>query len=167
LFQAERRSWALCLTWIVRRDIMRIFILTLVIFAATVFAVRPPPPTIDGAWVLSDKWTGYMGIALTIRSNEFKYWFYSDVKLPTEPEYPITGNVEFDADIIRLRPEGDKRLYDTNWHLVVFEGEICLLAGRHMQRHREGQKFADDRLLHKLAEFDEEKPVMNRPRSHE
>ena len=37
-----------------------------------------------------------MGIALVIKSNEFKYWFYSDVRGPREPKYPITGKVEFD-----------------------------------------------------------------------
>jgi hypothetical protein len=34
---------------------------------------------IDGAWVLSGRWTGYMGIALKIKGDHYKYWFYSDV----------------------------------------------------------------------------------------
>lgn len=146
---------------------MRSLNLTLVILASIVLSARSAPPTIDGAWVLSDKWTGFMGIALVIKSNEFRYWFYSDVRGPKEPPYPVTGKVEFDGDTIRLRPDGDARLYDANWHWVVFQGEICLLAGLHVQRYRNGQKLEDDRLLHKLDAFDEKKPVMNSPRKRE
>ncbi len=147
---------------------MRSIILTFFILLATIAGARSAPLTIDGAWVLSDKWTGYMGIALVIKSNEFKYWFYSDVKGPSEPKYPITGKVEFDANTIRLRPDGDARLYDTNWNVVVFKGEICLLASFHMSPPwRDEKKFPEDRLLHKLDAFDEKKPVMNRPRKRE
>ncbi len=146
---------------------MRSLILTLCILATTVVGARSAPATIDGAWVLSDKWTGFMGIALVFKSNEFRYWFYSDVRGPREPKYPITGKVEFDGDTIRLRPSGDAHLYDTNWHLVVFQGEICLLADLHMRRYLDSQKLEDDRLLHKLDAFDEKKPVMNRPRKRE
>ena len=70
---------------------MRSFIPTLSIVAATILGARSAPSTIDGAWVLSDKWTGFMGIALVIKGNEFRYWFYSDVSVPREPKYPITG----------------------------------------------------------------------------
>lgn len=148
--------------------IMRSIILTFLILLATIVGARSAPPTIDGAWVLSDKWTGFMGIALVIKSNEFKYWFYSDMKGPREPKYPITGKVEFDGDIIRLRPDSDTHLYDTNWNLVVFKGEICLLASFHMRPPwRDDKKFPEDRLLHKLDDFDEKKPVMNRPRKRE
>jgi hypothetical protein len=146
---------------------MRSLILTLVIFTAMALGARSAPPTLDGAWVLSDKWTGYMGIALVIKSNEFKYWFYSDFKGPKEPTYPITGKLEIDADTIRLHPKGDAHLYDTSWHLVVFKGEICLLAERHMRSYRDGGKFADDRLLHKLDAFDEKNSIMNRPRKRD
>ena len=146
---------------------MRSLIFTLFILATTIVGARSAAPTIDGAWVLSDKWTGFMGIALVIKSNEFKYWFYSDAGSLREPKYPITGKVEFDGDVIRLRPSGDAHLYDTNWHLVVFQGEICLLADLHMRGYRDSQKLEDDRLLHKLDAFDEKKPVMNRPRKRE
>ena len=142
---------------------MRTFVYTLIIFLATTLSGRTSAPTIDGAWVLSEQWTGYMGIALVIQGTEFKYWFYSDVILPDEPDYPITGKVEFDAGILRLHPHGGNRLYDTSWHLVVFQGEICLLAERHMQTYREDQKLPDDRLLHKVAGFEEKSPFMNRP----
>ena len=37
----------------------------------------------DGAWALSGKWTGYMGLALRIRGDHYKYWFSSDAAEPT------------------------------------------------------------------------------------
>ena len=125
---------------------------------------RAATPQIEGAWVLSDKWTGLMGVALVIKSNDFKYWFYSDVKGLGEPKYPITGNVEFNGDAIRLRSTQDARFYDSVWHVVSFKGEVCLLADKDMQTFRDTRKLPDDRLLYKLETFDEKKPVLNRPR---
>jgi hypothetical protein len=31
------------------------------------------PASLDGAWVLLEKWTGYMGIALVLKGDTFKY----------------------------------------------------------------------------------------------
>jgi hypothetical protein len=147
---------------------MRSFILALSVLCASVIGARAEAPTLDGAWVLSEKWNGYMGIALVIKSNEFRYWFYSDVQLPKEPTYPITGKVELDGDTIRLLPSiTDAHLYHTNWHLVVHKGEICLLAESHLRDYRSGKPFPDDRLLYKIDDFDEKKPVMNRRRKRE
>jgi hypothetical protein len=61
-------------------------------------ALRSAPVNIEGAWALSHKWRGFMGVALVIKSNQFKYWFCSDAAGDSEPQYPITGLVEFDAD---------------------------------------------------------------------
>jgi hypothetical protein len=142
---------------------MRILLIALSILCAAATCVRAEPPTIDGAWVLSEKWTGYMGIALVIKENEFKYWFYSDFRSSTEPRYPITGKIESDGDSIRLVPSvRDAHLYDTAWHFVVHKGEISLLAESHFREYRSGKRFPDDRLLHRIDDFDEKKPVMNR-----
>lgn len=141
---------------------MRTLILALSILYASAIGAQSQTPTLDGAWVLSEKWTGYMGIALVIKSNEFRYWFYSDVQLPKEPRYPIMGKVELDGDKIRLLPTvTDAHLYHTNWHFVVHKGEICLLAESHLRDYRSGKPFPDDRLLHKIDYFDDKKPVMN------
>jgi hypothetical protein len=120
-------------------------------------------PTINGAWVLSEQWTGYMGIALVFKDDDFEYWFYSDVKGPDDPVYPIRGKVRYYGDYIRLLIEDDKRLYSTKWRLVVHQGEICLLSDEHLQEYQRSKKFPSDRLLHKLADFDRENPQMNRP----
>lgn len=118
----------------------------------------------DEAWVLSEAWTGFMGIAIVFKDNEFKYWFYSDVIGPNEPTYPLTGKVEREGDTIILIPDSDADFYDTKWHVVDFQGEICLLADFHMQEYRESSKLPEDRLLHKLDSFDEKHPVKNMPR---
>ena len=148
---------------------MRALFLTFSIFYASLVGTRSEIPTLDGAWVLSEKWTGFMGIALVIKSNEFRFWAYSDYQPEKQPRYPITGKVESDGDTIRLyQASADARyLYHTNWHLVVHKGEICLLAESHLQDYRSGKPFADDRLLYKVDDFDEKKPVMNRRRKRE
>jgi hypothetical protein len=146
---------------------MRTSFLTLFFLCVGVLAARSAPPMVDGAWVLSDKWRGYMGLALVINGDEFRYWFMSDFKSEDEPTYPITGKVEFVGGVIRLHSIGDARLYDTDWHLVVLQGEICLLADTHMRAIRDGQRFPDDRLLHKVEHFDENSPTMNRPKNKE
>jgi hypothetical protein len=91
----------------------------------------------DGAWVLSGKWTGYMGLALKIRGDHYKYWFSSDV-MPMEstlevtmpdghverhtyteerPKYPLTGHIVTRGDTIELRGPGD--YYDRKWRRIT------------------------------------------------
>jgi hypothetical protein len=120
------------------------------------------PPRVDGTWALSDGWTGYMGIALVIEGDKFKYWFYSDVRSPNEPKYPIRGKVTYRSNSIQLSAEDKGRLYADVWRFVVHEGEICLLADEHLADHRP-PKSPSDRLLHKISDKVEETPMMNRP----
>ena len=78
--------------------VMRALFLTFSIFYASLVGTRSEIPTLDGAWVLSEKWTGFMGIALVIKSNEFRFWAYSDYQPEKQPRYPIIGKVESDGD---------------------------------------------------------------------
>ncbi len=71
----------------------------------------PAPPTINGAWMLSDAWAGYMGITLAIEDDEFKYRFSSDVTSGDEPEYPIRGKVRYRGDLIVLEPKNGEDMY--------------------------------------------------------
>jgi hypothetical protein len=119
-------------------------------------------PSLDGAWALSEKWTGYMGIALVIKGDTFKYWFYSDAKTGNEPKYPITGKAEIKKGVIHLTPTDPKlRLYSSAWQSVVYKGQTCLIAESDLKKFRE--KHEDDRLLYKLDAFDEAAPQCNRP----
>ena len=129
---------------------------------------------IDGAWVLSGRWTGYMGIALKIKGDHYKYWFYSDVGPSTitmtingrttthtqkVPNYPLRGRVVVNADAIELRGPG--KYYDRKWHLITYRGVPCLLADLHYREWKRGEEFADDRLLFRLPTFTEKRPRMN------
>ncbi len=140
---------------------MKLIFVTLLLALCSVDSSRADQ--IDGAWVLSEKWTGYMGIALVIHGDQFKYWFYSDVRLSDEPHYPIEGKVLYQGDTLRLQPSQEAHLYDTEWHLVIWKGEICLLAEKHYKKFQEDKKLPDDRLLFKMQNFDEKNPTENRP----
>jgi hypothetical protein len=100
----------------------------------------------DGAWVLSGKWTGYMGLALKIRGDRYKYWFASDVAPVTAqitdekgrvlsshtdkpPRYPLAGRAVIRGDTLEFRGSGD--YYDRKWRRLIYRGVPCLLAGQH------------------------------------
>jgi hypothetical protein len=128
----------------------------------------------DGAWVLSGQWTGYMGLALKIDGQHYKYWFSSDVGPTTfettinghttrytqkPPRYPLTGRVIVRGDTIELRGLGD--YYDRTWRRIVYRGVPCLLAEQHYREWKQSGRLADDRLLFRLPAFDEKKPQLN------
>jgi len=118
---------------------------------------------IDGAWVLSEKWEGYMGIALVIHDESFKYWFYSDVVVPgDETRYPIAGRVEEKDGEIRLKAKADARLYDTMWRQVQWQGELCLLSQKDFESYVKSGVMPVSRLLYRVQKFDEAHPIMNR-----
>jgi hypothetical protein len=128
----------------------------------------------DGAWVLSGKWTGYMGLALKISGDHYKYWFSSDVGPTTfettingkttrytekPPRYPLTGRAIVRGDVLELRGAGD--YYDRKWHRIVYRGVPCLLADEHYREWRHDGRLPDDRLLFRIPHFDERHPQLN------
>jgi hypothetical protein len=112
--------------------------------------------SLDGAWVLSGKWTGYMGLALKIRGNRYKYWFSSDAGGPTtmtttiyghtytdteeRPKYPLRGSLAVHGDVIELRGSGD--YYDRKWHRITYRGVPCLLADIHYREWKHSGRLA-------------------------
>ena len=121
---------------------------------------------LDGYWLLSGKWMGYMGIALRIDKNHFDYWFYSDAKSNDEPTYPLSGDVEIKKNIVHLKCRGQEHLYSEDWHLIVFKNQICLLADSHYQDYMKTDRLDDSRLLFKVRDEDirdKKKPQMNAP----
>jgi hypothetical protein len=152
--------------------------LSLGLFLATV-PLAVARSGLDGVWVLCGKWTGYMGIALKIHSDRYKYWFYSDVgpstftseitmpdgrverhtSIEKPPRYPLTGRLKVRGDVIELVDAG--HCYDRKWHRIVYRGVPCLLADEHYREWKQGKGFADDRLLFQLPRFDEKHPQMN------
>ena len=122
--------------------------------------------TLDGYWLLSGKWMGYMGIALKIDKNRFQYWFYSDAKLEHEPTYPLSGEVEIRKNTVHLKYRGQEHLYSDKWHLIIYKNQICLLADNHYHDYMKTDKLDDSRLLFKVRDediLDKKKPQMNAP----
>ena len=149
---------------------MRVLLATAALFVASSVTAGE----FDGAWVLSGQWTGYMGLALKIHGDHYKYWFSSD-RAPTifestidghttrsieeMPRYPLTGRVIIRGDTIKLRGAGD--YYDRQWRRIVYRGVPCLLAEQHYREWKKSGRLADDRLLFRAPRFDEKHPRLN------
>lgn len=149
---------------------MRVILGTFVCFVAGVASAGE----FDGAWALSGKWTGYMGIALKISGNHYKYWHYSDVGPmiyettingkttryeEKAPHYPLTGRAFIRGDVLELRGSGD--YYARKWHRIVYRGVPCLLADEHYREWKHDGRLPDDRLLFRIPQFDEKHPQLN------
>lgn len=154
------------------------FAIILLLATSLVFSARGggKQNDLNGAWVLSGKWTGYMGLALKIEDSHYKYWFASDVgPLTTEardenghiifkhtqprPKYPLRGRLVVHDDVIELRGPGD--YYDRKWRRITHCGVPCLLAEQHYQEWKKEGQLPEDRLLFKLPSFEEKRPVLN------
>ena len=95
----------------------------------TITAKTDVPKSFKQAWVMSSTWCGEMGVAIALTPDRYYYWFYSDVKLDDEPEYPITGSYSFVDGKLQLN--GSNNLYyATNWIVVSNGGRKCLSAER-------------------------------------
>ena len=111
---------------------------------------------LEKAWVLSGEWAGYMGIAIELSSNQYYYWFYSDVGYGEEPEYPLTGDYTFEGEVLSLQA-GGHHLYSTEWVVTNHADQACLWATRDVGRN--------DRLLFPDEDFDAARPFRNQGRS--
>jgi hypothetical protein len=131
---------------------------------------------LDGAWVLSGQWAGYMGLALKFRGDHYKYWFSSDVAPVTiemtdekgsllyshtekSPRYPLAGRAVIRGDTLELRGPG--HYYDRKWRRLTYHGVPCLLAEQHYVEWKKTGKLAEDRLLFRVRAFDERHPQLN------
>jgi hypothetical protein len=92
-----------------------------------------PQPTLEitqpirQAWVMSSRWAGFMGVAIALTEKHYYYWFYSDVRKPNEPVYPLSGSYTLENG--RLRLDGPSNaLYDHQWILTTNEVGVCLWA---------------------------------------
>ncbi len=139
---------------------------TLLIISLLGILIQPAQADkIDGAWVFHECW--FMGMALVIKGDGFSYWFRSDVEDKDGPNYPIKGKIEFDGDRVRLLlpklPPYYDKFIETEWHLVIFQGQICLLGQKYFDEYSRTKKMTHDRLLFRFEGFDENKPALNLP----
>jgi len=149
-------------------------LLSVTLAAGSAWGVPSANRSLDGAWVLSGKWAGYMGLALKIDGSHYKYWFSSDagpVTIETtingrtethtekRPRYPLRGRVIVRGDVLELLGPGD--YYDRKWHRIIHRSVPCLLAGKHYREWKRSGRLADDRLLFRFPTFNERKPQLN------
>jgi len=108
----------------------------------------PPPTSFTHAWVMTG-WEGYMGVAIALTTNEYYYWFYSDVGTGDEPKYPLTGSYTLAGSNLHL--VSDVHLYSTDWIATTnSRGWPCLIAP---------SDIGDpSRLLVKHPQFDPKQP---------
>lgn len=120
--------------------------------------IREPINDLDeGAWVLSEQWAGFMGAALKFnRDGTFKYWFYSDVKLPDEPKWPIVGSWAWNGPVLELKVQ--HHLFDARWYAYRHKNELTLLPEHARRWQLDKGEANDDRLLFRVNEFDEDEP---------
>ncbi|OGV36035.1 MAG: hypothetical protein A2020_00855 [Lentisphaerae bacterium GWF2_45_14] len=132
------------------------------VFVLTAFLILPfvsfaeSRKDILGGWVLSEKWGGYMGVAILFDKDEYTYWFYSDVNYPGKPRYPIKGKYSIEGNKITLAKVPG--LYTDKWYLIDYQKEKCLIPDNEYSKLAEGKPFDDSRLLHFDKLFDTEDP---------
>ncbi len=101
---------------------------------------------------MSSGWQGYMGVAIALSGERYYYWFYSDVILENEPDYPISGTYVWTDGILTLKQEYDQ-LYSSVWVAATNAGRACLWAERDVGDF--------PRMLIPDTNFDPSNPFMN------
>ena len=86
------------------------------------------PEQFDGAWVMSSRWSGYMGVAIAISKDRYYYWMYSDI--PVISNYPYTGTFKVENQQLILEPpvvlatgapadqQPEWGLYSNRWNII-------------------------------------------------
>lgn len=119
---------------------------------------------VEGHWTLSSEWTGYMGLALELRTDgSFRYWFKSDVRPPGEPKYPVTGKYSIvDGTLVLV---ASAEIYDTRWYLISHDGRIGLFPASSFETIVGRRESPRDRMLFQIGTEKAEKawPIYNEP----
>ena len=118
---------------------------------------------IIGKWTFSEQWSGYMGMAIEFKEHEFRYWFYSDVKSPDEPKFPIIGTWEVVKGVVVLKAPEGVHLYSEEWVMTKF-GESVGLTNPGDVKVLIWQKASPaSRMLTKWQGEPPSWPMLNRP----
>lgn len=108
------------------------------------------PKEIIGKWSFSGAWMGCMGMAIEFKEKEFRYWFRSDVKLPNEPKYPITGTWELVKGVVVLKAPDGVHLYSDEWVMTKFGKSVGLTAPSNTKVLIWQQSTPETRMLTKV-----------------
>ncbi len=118
---------------------------------------------IIGKWTFSEQWSGFMGMAIEFKEHEFRYWFYSDVKLPDEPKYPVVGTWEVVKGVVVLKAPEGVHLYSGEWVMTKFGESIGLTNPSDVKGLICQKASPDSRMLTKLNGEPPIWPMLNSP----
>ncbi len=111
---------------------------------------KQSPPTItngrlaEGVYATPSEISGYSGTTLELKDGNFRYWFYTDVRGPDEPEYPITGKYKFqDGKVILNNDEVNQSV----WFVDVVNGIPVLWRDDALKTWKQEQKIYDYGVL--------------------
>ena len=173
-----RESFVSCRIWTFRARMKGIFTAAVAVIlvgckgkspAAAVPMAKPSVVLtghIDGAWVMTSEWMGYMGVSIALEGDRYYYWMYSDVGTNFEQYYPYTGTWTIEGDILVLgdptvldtglpaKPSQQAELYSRRWRVLRRPVSIAL--------HSEGDDLDDHgRTLLPDFQFDPTNPFRN------
>ncbi len=118
---------------------------------------------IIGKWSLSGEWSGYMGLAIEFQEHEFRYWFYSDMKMPNEPKYPIVGSWELVKGVVVLKAPEGVHLYSDEWIMTKFKDSAGLTNPGDVKVLIWQKSSPDTRMLTKVRSSSHDWPMLNTP----
>jgi hypothetical protein len=68
-------------------------------------------------------YTGYMTTVLELKDGNFRYWLETDVKLPKEIDYPLTGEYSISGDTITLKHD---QVFQKQWTFKAVNNIVTL-----------------------------------------
>ena len=118
---------------------------------------------IIGKWSFSGQWGSYMGLAIEFKEHEFRYWSNSNVKLPSEPKYPIVGKWELVKGVVVLKAPDGVQLYSDEWVMTKFKDSVGLTNPGDVKVLIWQKSSPDTRMLTKVNVTPPEWPLLNTP----
>ena len=115
-----------------------------------------------GRWAFASEWDGYMGMALELNENGFRYWFMSDVGQRSRG-YPVEGTWEIDKGRITLIHESDEHIYSEVWMLAESNGRIGLINPDDMKTLMMQHRQPTTRMMFMMPDSFKHWPVHNYP----
>ena len=129
-------------------------------FNVTYLEVRDAKEIV-GKWSFSAQWAGYMGLAIEFKEHEFRYWFYSDMKSPNEPKYPIVGTWELVKGVVVLKAPDGVHLYSDEWVMTKFKDSVGLTNPGDVKVLIWQKASPDTRMLTKVHGPSPDWPMLN------
>jgi hypothetical protein len=117
-------------------------------------------PELEGVYCTPDEISGFSGTVLELKGGRFRYWFYSDVRGPDEPKYPLTGPYAVRDGTLFL---SHKYIGQQEWAPDGVNGVRVLWRPDGLRLWREKRQVYDYAVLIKVEGAQAEVPNVPRP----